>query len=155
MEIERKFLVRERPAPEPDERTAHLRQGYLLVCGDGEVRVRDADGVRTLTVKSAGGLSRAETEVALTAEQFHTLWPATAGRRIEKRRSRIALEGATDVVAELDVYEGALEGLDVVEVEFASEGEAKAFRPPGWFGREITDDPSYRNAALATRGSTV
>jgi CYTH domain-containing protein len=34
-------------------------------------------------------------------------------------------------------------------VEFASEEEAAAFRPPGWFGPEVTDDPRYRNRSLA------
>jgi adenylate cyclase len=149
MEIERKFLVSTHPDFVTRAPATRLRQGYLVACPDGEVRVRDAAGACTLTVKSGGGLSRAESEVALSAEQFEALWPATAGRRIEKLRYAVPLEGLT---AEVDVYEGALAGLEVVEVEFASEAGAAAFEPPAWFGRELTDEPAYKNAALALRG---
>ena len=38
----------------------------------------------------------------------------------------------------------------VAEVELAS--EADAFDPPAWFGREVTDDPAFSNAALAADG---
>jgi CYTH domain-containing protein len=146
-EIERKFLVRLMP-PGPDASVA-VRQGYLATGRDTEVRVRDAGGSATLTVKSGTGLARTETEVPLTAEQFGALWPATEGRRVEKRRSVIPVG---DLSAELDVYEGGLDGLTVVEVEFESLDAAAGFAAPEWFGREVTGDDSYKNASLATRG---
>jgi adenylate cyclase len=37
-------------------------------------------------------------------------------------------------------------------VEFSSEAEATAFPPPAWFGREVTGEPGWANAALARRG---
>jgi CYTH domain-containing protein len=149
MEIERKFLVCVRPPFVTSGTSARLRQGYLVECSDGETRIRDADGVLTLTVKSVGGLSRSEHEIGITTAQFDMLWPATVGRRVQKRRYRVPLDG---LMAEVDVYEEGLAGLEVVEVEFTSEAEAAAFAPPEWFGRELTDDPHYRNAALALRG---
>ena len=51
-----------------------------------------------------------------------------------------------------DRYEGALEGLVTVEVEFPTEEEAARFEPPGWFGRELTGEPGWSNAALARHG---
>jgi adenylate cyclase len=87
--------------------------------------------------------------VSLAAEQFETLWPATSGRRVEKRRYLLGIKG---FVAEVDVYEGALAGLEVVEVEFADKDEAEAFVPPPWFGREVTEDAGYKNASLAMNG---
>ena len=55
-------------------------------------------------------------------------------------------------VAELDVYEGTLAGLLTVEVEFDSEDTAQQFAPPEWFGREVTDQEQWSNAALARHG---
>jgi adenylate cyclase len=57
------------------------------------------------------------------------------------------------VTIELDVYGGDLEGLVVAEVEFASEEDADAFDPPAWLGREVTDDPRYKNQRLARDGA--
>lgn len=149
MEIERKFLVVELPRGFETARSVRIRQGYLAVGGGAEVRLRDGDGAFTLTAKSGSGLARGEHEVALTREQFEALWPATAGRRLEKRR--YFLESG-ELVLELDVYEADLLGLRVVEVEFSSLEAADAFHPPGWFGAEVTDDPAYKNAALAAHG---
>ena len=53
---------------------------------------------------------------------------------------------------ELDVYEGALSGLMVAEVEFDDPWGAEAFIAPYWFGREVTEDPAYRNQRLAVAG---
>jgi len=151
VEIERKFLVAQLPTGLLSAPSAHLRQGYLLVAPDGSARLRDADGACTLTVKSGSGLVRAEYEIAITRDQFGALWPATAGGRLEKRRYRMP---ADDLTFEIDVFEGDLDGLKLVEVEFLSEAAASAFVPPAWFGTEVTDDPAYTNASLATRGRT-
>jgi len=35
------------------------------------------------------------------------------------------------------------------EVEFDSVEEANAFTPPAWFGKEVTEDGSFTNAALS------
>jgi CYTH domain-containing protein len=149
VEIERKFLIGSRPDSLASAPSARLRQGYLVTCAEGEARVREADGECTLTVKSGSGRSRAEAEVAITPEQFRALWPATEGRRIGKTRYRVPLDA---LVAEVDIYEGTLDGLEIVEVEFASDAQASAFVPPAWFGRDVTLEPGYKNAALATRG---
>jgi len=149
VEIERKFLVAELPDGYRSAPSAHLRQGYLVIAPEGSARLRDADGARTLTVKSGSGLVRSEHETAITSEQFEALWPATEGRRLEKRRYRLP---AGDLAFEVDVFEGDLSGLEFVEVEFATRSAAAAFVPPAWFGPEVTDDPAYTNASLSTRG---
>ncbi len=152
MEIERKFLVAHMPPGLSCAPSKRLRQGYLATGPGGEVRVRDAGGSMTLTVKSGVGMTREETEIPLTVGQFEVLWPATEGRRVEKRRS-VILSG--NLRAEVDMYEGALAGMAVVEVEFTSEEAARAFVPPDWFGCEVTDDPAYKYASLALRGRPV
>lgn len=150
MEIERKFLVSEPPHALPDVSSASLRQGYLVVGAEGEVRLRAAGSTCFLTVKSGSGMVRQEYEVVLTSEQFESLWPATAGRRLEKRRFVVP---AGDLRYEVDVYTGALQGLMAVEVEFPTLEAAEAFEPPAWFGAEVTDDPAYKNASLAVHGA--
>ena len=151
-EVERKFLVGD--VPDGVGAGASLRQAYLAIDGDVEVRVRDEDGSFTLTVKGGSGLERTEVEAALDAERFAELWPLGEGRRIEKVRHRVPLDdaGAPGLVAELDVFAGVLAGLVVVEVEFPDRAAADAFTPPAWFGEELTGSRGWSNADLARYG---
>lgn len=154
VELERKFLV----AEEPDfaDGGTTLRQGYLAVDGSVSVRVRDAgpNGC-TLTVKAGHGAVRSELEWVIDRADFEALWPATAGRRIDKVRFCVGVDGGPDgprdLVAEVDVFHGDLEGLVLAEVEFETVDMMRRFVPPSWFGAEVTDDVSFTNAALSTR----
>ena len=142
-EIERKFKVEALPEHLLGPGSA-IQQGYLSV-EPVEIRLRAQDGGHELTVKSLGGLRRVEVALPVAPERFAELWPlATAF--VEKTRHRVEVD---DAVAELDVYGGKLAGLLVVEVEFASEEQARRFVAPDWFGHEITEDSRFRNAALA------
>jgi adenylate cyclase len=111
--------------------------------------VRDKGGTYLLTVKGGRGVERTEVEVEIEAAAFDELWRLAPDRRIDKTRHEVPLGGHT---AELDLYAGALAGLAVVEVEFDSREEADGFVPPPWFGEELTGDPRWSNAALATEG---
>jgi adenylate cyclase len=148
-EIERKFLVPESPADIERARATKIDQGYLAIDGAVEVRVRRRDGDAVLTIKGGGGRARAEEEIGIDGERFERLWALTEGRRIEKTRYEIG----DDPLIELDVYGGALDGLVVAEVEFPSDEAADAFRVPPWFGREVTDDPRFKNQRLAGEGA--
>ena len=149
-EIERKYLVL---SPPPDLDTyphATILQGYLVLAADGgEVRLRRKGDRFIQTVKSGEGRVRTEVEIDLTRAQFEALWPAVAFGTIEKIRYEIPYGVHT---IELDVYHGALEGLLTAEVEFDSVEASEAFAPPEWFGTEVTDDPRYRNRAMALSG---
>lgn len=149
-EVERKFLVEGIPDGLSRPSGVEIDQGYLAIDEQSEVRVRRAGERFTITVKRGHGLSREETEVDLDRAGFDDLWPQTEGRRVTKIRSRIDLDGR--LIAELDTYAGALEGLSVVEVEFETDQAASAFDPPGWFGRELTGDPAWANQSLAVSG---
>ena len=151
VEIERKWLVSEAPAEALAAPSEPIEQGYLTIGPDGdETRVRRRGERCSLTTKSGAGLSRGEHEIGLTQEQFDALWPATAGRRVEKRRHLI--HGEDGHLIELDVYTGALSGLMVAEVEFDDPWRATSFAGPYWFGPEVTDDPAYKNQRLAVDG---
>ncbi len=145
-EIERKFLVA--TFPRGELHAVSLRQGYLTTTTDSvELRLRQQGTEYFMTLKSEGGLSREEYEIPIDVTQFETLWPATAGRRIEKTRYSGQLPDGQ--IFELDVFTGHLSPLILVEVEFPSEDAAKAFIPPPWFGQEVTEDRRYKNKALA------
>jgi CYTH domain-containing protein len=149
-EIERKFRLRRKPALKRAKGVS-IRQGYLI-SAEGELRLR-AEGKKCfITVKSEGEESRREWEERIPRWVFDLLWGHTAGRRVEKTRYRIPLRRT---VAEVDVYDGPLRGLVIVEFEFSSEKKAKAFTLPKRFGgaEEVTLEPRYRNRSLAAATS--
>jgi adenylate cyclase len=149
VEIERKFLVTKPPSLE--SREAHrFEQGYLTLMKAGaETRLRRSDLGRVLTVKWGTGRIRTENETEVDEQRFESLWRLTEGARLTKARFLIP---HGELTIELDVYEGELDGLRVAEVEFLSEEAAEAFRPPEWFGEEVTGDQRYLNERLATEG---
>jgi adenylate cyclase len=150
-EIERKFLVAELPGDLAEHPGERIEQGYLAIAPDGvEVRVRRRAGQATLTIKSGPGQIRTEEELAIDERRFDALWRLTEGRRVSKTRHVLPL--AEGVVAELDVYDGDLEGLLTVEVEFGSREASERFDPPPWVARELTGDKRYANQSLALGG---
>lgn len=149
-EIERKFILIQRP----DELLANIcgeeiRQGYLVREGEHELRIRQRCGDCWMTVKQGSGLQRREEECRIPQEQFAMLWPLTVGARVEKTRYQVPVGQQT---WEIDQFHGPLAPLLVLEVEFASLEESRAFCVPEWAVREVTEDPHYNNAALATCG---
>ena len=147
IERERRFLVESlpKPLPEPNQ----IEQAYLST-GPASVRVRRIDDKHILTVKTGSGRNRHEIERDLTQEEFEAIWDAATELRISKRRHRVDLgDGLT---AELDLYDGSLDGHQLVEVEFDDDDAADDFEPPEWFGREVTEDNRYTNSSLARYG---
>jgi len=146
-EIERKFWLPERPVFLQQATPQSIQQGYLAVQADGrEVRLRKKDEQYTLTVKSGTGLQRDEYEVILKEAQFQTLWPATEGVRLRKKRYRHALPSG--LTLEIDEYEEPLTGLLIGEIEFTDEASAQAFEPPTWLGLEVTQYSLFKNKNL-------
>jgi adenylate cyclase len=155
VEIERKYLVADGWSPPADVRPVPLRQGYLSEPASGtEIRLRAAGDRELMTVKrrrvSTGASVRDEIEFPLPAGVFDELWPLTDGQQLAKLRYPVPIGPH---VATVDVYTGRHAGLRVVEVEFDSEPAAADFRPPDWFGPEVTGDPRYANRLLAVDGT--
>ncbi len=150
-EVERKFLIERAPADLATHPSDLIEQGYIALTDEGvEVRVRRLGERTFLTLKSGAGSVRLEEELEIDERRFCSLWRLTQGRRIHKTRYRIPHLGGLTI--ELDVYRNALSGLMTAEVEFDSEVTAGEFSAPGWFGRELTDDPRYKNIRLALDG---
>ena len=147
MEIERKFLVKKENLPENLEQypCKVIEQGYL--CTEPVVRIRKSNDNYYLTYKSKGLLAREEYNLPLTQEGYEHMLPKIDGRLIEKSRYLIPLDGK--LTAELDIFEGDLAPLIIVEVEFDSLDAANSFIPPEWFGEDVTESRKYHNSNLA------
>jgi len=145
-EIERKFLVKKLPAIPKNIDNHVIQQGYIFISEKMEIRIRSIGGIYFQTIKTGEGLSRGEYEIELSSDQYDLLWPLTEGKRVEKTRFEIEY---ANLLIELDIYSGNLEGLYTAEVEFPSETKSKKFNPPEWFGEEITLDSKYKNKNLA------
>ncbi len=147
MEIERKFLVNKLPENLEKYESKKIAQGYL--CTAPVVRIRRSNEDYYLTYKGKGLMVREEYNLPLTKEAYQHLLPKIDGRLIEKTRYLIPL---TDrLTAELDVFEGELASLTLVEVEFENVEEAGAFQPPEWFGEDVTGSGNYHNSTLSQR----
>ena len=146
-EIERKFLVKQLPADLRKFPHDLIEQGYLATGRGGlQVRLRKKGSVLSLTYKQGTKGEREEREIGLSLEQFNTLWPATAGRRLTKTRYDVPWKKHT---IEIDIYRGRHDGLVVAEVEFDDQRGCANFGPPDWLGRDVTGKPKYSNVALA------
>ncbi len=116
-----------------------------------EARLRNANGVYFFTMKSDGDVERDELpdEEPILKELFDRHWPATEGRREGKYRLKklfLAESNNTGrlLEAEIDLYKGR--DLILVEVEVPSLEAAAQLTP---LGRDVTDDPAYKNVNLA------
>ena len=126
-----------------------IEQHYLSD-GDEPLRLRRAGGTFELTKKltlDQGDLSRKEEiNVPLERDEYFMLLPL-AKRGLTKTRYYLRLpDGHT---AELDIFRGPLEGLAMVEVEFADEAARESFVPPSWFGRDVSQEAWSSNSNLA------
>lgn len=147
MEIERKYLVKFLPDKLEEYEQKRISQGYI--CTNPVVRIRRSNDDYFLTYKSRGLMAREEYEMPLTAEAFEHMLPKIDGILIDKIRYMIPLDEKH--VAELDIFQGTLAPLRLVEVEFESIEEANVFVPPAWFGDDVTDSGEYHNSNLSKK----
>lgn len=159
VEIERKFIVvsDEWKTMPRAGRSWKYEQGYLSFGDEGapEVRVRmissedgTPGGEAVMTVKGKGDVSRQEVEFGIDVARAKELLAMCQGTVIQKVRHCIAEKSG--LVFEVDVYEGALAGLCVAEIELPSEDSP--FDKPSFLGEEVSKDKAYKNASLAKSG---
>lgn len=145
MEIERKYLVHILPDNLDTFPSRHIEQGYLNTAP--VIRIRRDNDRYELTYKSKGLLMREEYNLPLTEEAYRHLIPKIDGRLITKKRYMIPV--GHGLTAELDVFEGDLTPLVLVEVEFPDEESAMSFTAPDWFGEDVTFSGKYHNSYLS------
>ena len=127
-----------------------VEQFYLRADARGVERYRRICDRYVRTVKQGSGLVRQESETEISKEAFEAARARHVGGVIRKIRRIFATEGRR---YELDSFKGVLKGLNVLEIEFSDEEEAKRFRLPEWLARavvaEVTERPDFTNGAIA------
>ena len=148
MEIERKFLTKHIPFDITEYPFKQISQAYISF--SPTIRIRKSNEDYILTVKGKGHLAREEFELPLSKEDYDRLFLKTEGTPVIKKRYLVPVAGG--LTAEVDIYEGELEGLMTTEVEFPSLEEAEAFAAPEWFGKDVSEEKAYKNTSLSLYG---
>lgn len=145
-EIERKYLVQGDGWRESVTSQTPMRQGYFETGPASTVRVRIEGERAVLTIKGPTvGISRAEYEYEIPLDDARQMLDIFCeGRQVEKVRYYVRHAQKT---WEVDVFEGANQGLVVAEVELERADEEVDI--PEWVGEEVSHDSRYRNAYLA------
>ena len=145
IEIERKFLVKEKPFSIA-KRSLKINQGYIINEKSKVIRVREKGDDYFLTIKGNNiGISRLEYDFPISKEDAKELiFHFCKTTLIEKTRHYIEHEEHT---WEVDEFHGKNNGLIVAEIELESEDEK--FEIPDWVGEEVTQDNRYYNMNLA------
>ena len=142
VEIERKYLVKGEPWKE--YKGTYMEQGYLAK-NEATVRVRTSSEKAWVTIKGlTHGFSRPEYEYEIPLSDAKEMLDMFCGmNKVSKTRYEIDYKGLT---WEVDVFEGKNKGLIVAEVEL--ESEDVEIQLPDWIGKDVTNDPRYRNSNL-------
>ncbi|MBQ9091537.1 MAG: CYTH domain-containing protein [Anaerotignum sp.] len=148
MEIERKFLTKHIPFDITEYPFKQIAQAYISF--SPTIRIRQSDDDYILTVKGKGHLARDEFELLLSKEDYDKLSLKTEGTPVIKKRYLVPIAGG--LTAEVDIYEGELEGLMTTEVEFPSLEAAEHFVAPEWFGKDVSEEKAYKNTSLSLYG---
>lgn len=148
MEIERKYLVKQIPENLSSFSHKKIAQGYLNT--NPVVRIRQSDDDYYLTYKGEGHMVREEYNLPLNQEAYSHMVTKIDGILIQKTRYLIPI--TEKLTAELDIFEGDLAPLQLVEVEFDSVEEANDFCAPDWFGEDVTESGFYHNSFLSQNG---
>jgi adenylate cyclase len=143
-EIERKFLVDLRKWKPTDE-GKKIEQGYLSVEQGRVVRVRIAGQNAFLTIKGkTHGISRIELEYEIPVEDAKVLLQMCLDVPIQKTRF---IEMVNGHKWEIDIFEGANQGLVMAEIELKSEDQK--FDLPEWVLNEVSYDHRFFNSWLS------
>ena len=125
----------------------HVTEGYFPDQPRGSTCVRLEEGIGSLMLVRHGSGERVEEVTDLPQGHAEALLDLAQGC-VAYRRIPLSLGPRGVQVFRFT----APELLDLVWVEFERDEHARGFRPLGWFGREVTTDPSYQNRSLALVG---
>lgn len=150
-EIEYKFLVDQKQWETLEKPTpALIIQSYLHNTSEKSVRVRVKGTRGFLTIKGATkGVTRSEFEYEIPVSEAKEMIRTFQLSHIRKQRYEIKID---QHIWEVDVFEGALAGLILAEVEVSEEGER--FTKPAWVTEDVSTNPEYYNAVLIQKCSS-
>jgi CYTH domain-containing protein len=142
-EIERKFLL-DKPIPWELGNQRRIKQGYIFVSKNKQMRVRVIDHQAYFCLKYTKNKTRDEYEYEIPLIDGLEMM-SKCNFVVEKIRNIIQPIGSQYII-DVDSYPN---GLVVAEVEFKTEEDCDNFKPFDWFGEEITGNKEYSNITLA------
>lgn len=156
LEIERKWLFDIEKVPvELSKTITYYKQSYLSVNPEVRIRSRRVKNLETLElsdityrlcIKGEGTLTRHEIQKDLTKEEYQELLEVgniSLDKIIEKSYYTIPI-GDKYILTVGVVDKGTENEFCYGEIEFSTEEEARSFVPLDWFGKEVTEDKSYK-----------
>ena len=153
LEIERKFLTKNRTWKDNIIKSEPIIQGYLAsASGNGiTVRIRVTGEHGYMTFKGPRvGISRTEYEYQVPINDAKSILLESQAPTVKKVRHTVTHDGDEWVV---DVFKGNNKGLTVAEIELKTEDQP--FKIPDWVKEEVTGQMPYRNSRLAINPYTT
>ena len=98
---------------------------------------------------NSDALVREESDFYITKEEYENTVGKGLDNTIYKKRYQFEVDDLTYAV---DIFEGELEGLAYLEIEFESEELANSFETPDWIIKDVTNDRRFKNQQLAQFG---
>lgn len=147
IEIERKFLVKNKDFKNLSYKEEVFKQGYLNSDKTRNVRIRITNDKAFLTIKgasNASGTTRFEWEKEINRQEAEQLLLLCEPTIIEKKRYYIKND---DLIFEVDEFHADNQGLILAEIELNSEHQK--FKKPDWLGKEVTGNKEYYNSYLS------
>ncbi len=150
LELERTFLAKS--VPKDLQSRPHKRIVDLYVengTGKLDLRLRQSGDTYEMTrkrpVEGTDSSKQEEQTIALEKEEFESLSHATV-RKIEKIRYYYPYG---DLTAEFDIFKGDLAGLVLVDFEFKTEEEMRAFVMPDFCLADVSQEAFVAGGVLA------
>lgn len=147
IEIERKFLVKNKDFKNLSYKEEVFKQGYLNSDKTRNVRIRVTNDKAFLTIKgasNASGTTRFEWEKEINRQEAEQLLLLCEPSIIEKKRYYIKND---DLIFEVDEFYADNQGLILAEIELNNEHQK--FKKPEWLGKEVTGNKEYYNSYLS------
>lgn len=160
LEIERKYLLKSKKLIDllQDEGLVldkdSITQVYTRIDKKSEVRLRKKGDKYTMTSKIGDGMVREEKEEKVSEKLFKLAKKTAIGDVIKKSRYSFKLQ---NFPTSIDIYDGNLEGLVILEIEFPSQEIANSYKLFELFSQQIekdvTFDSRFKNQNLALYGN--
>jgi len=140
-EIELTYLAKELPAGVKNSPHKEILDIYVTNgTGHATLRIRKGGDKYELTkkepIQGADSSRKLESTISLTAEEFEEL-NKLEGLRVRKMRYYYSENGTN---YEIDIFQDALSGLVMVDVEFDSLEKKNNFTPPEWCLVDVTQE---------------
>ena len=153
IELELTYLAKELPKELASAEPTKLVDIYIPEALDVHSRLRlrqkgdRYEITKKIPLQEGDASAHTEYTIPLEALEFDALAPASQ-KRIVKNRYKVSISGHD---AEVDVFEGELKGLVLIDFEFSSEADKAGFTAPACCLADVTQESFVAGGNLAGR----